>query len=420
VEGGLTDNYFVLWHTQKMMTEPSPLERLKQSLCRSTWVLDPRAALTVRLWAFAALPVLLMSFSVYLSDGLTNGIGKVIGEDFVNYWMGAKYALSGQAAEAYDFQGYLGALESFAGTKLEPYHYGYPPNHMLLTLPLAFLPFIEALVLWTVLGFAAVFFMVKPLLGRRQALLATFAAPAGFVNALYGQNGALSAVCLGGGLLVLESSPILSGVLFGTLSFKPQMGVLIPIALMCGGHWRAFASASVTVVALVLVSAGLTGWEAWFAFVERMSALGSVVLAYGDGVWHRMPSMFVSSRVLGADVQTAWLLQIPVSIACLVAVVVGWRREVSPSVKASILVLATLLATPYSHDYDFVVVVVVFAWRLKDDEWRPWEALALALVLMLPFWLSPAVKGLGWPIGPLAMGWALWTVMQKPEVKLQD
>ena len=402
-------------NTSNTMTDQKILSDFKKSLRSSAWLAHPRAALTVRMWALAAVPVLMLAFSVYLDVGLTNGIGKVIGEDFINYWMGAKFALSGQASDVYDLKVFLQALESFAGTKLEPYNYSYPPNWLLLSVPLAFLPFIPALIFWTVAGWLAVFFMIKSLLGSwRSALWAVAASPAVFVNALYGQNGALSAVFLGGGLLVLESSPILAGVLLGALSFKPQLGLLIPVALIAGGHWRAFGAAAVTVVALIVVSSAWFGGHIWFDFVERMSLINQVVLAQDDVNWHRMPTPYLALRVVGVDSHFAGLFQVIVTMVAALAVFISWRSSARASVKATALVLATFLATPYFLDYDFVVVLVVFAWRLKDGEWRPWEGLALVLVLLLPFMVPPAIKLLSLPIGPLVLGWALWCTTRTP------
>src|SRR6202023_3344335 len=78
--------------------------------------------------------------------------------------------------------------------------------------------------------------------------------PAIFVNLGHGQNGFLTAGLLGAALLSLPRRPLLSGILFGLLAYKPQFGLLIPIALLAGGQWRATISAGLTVVALMTVA----------------------------------------------------------------------------------------------------------------------------------------------------------------------
>ncbi len=42
-------------------------------------------------------------------------------------------------------------------------------------------------------------------------------------------------------------------MVFACLAFNPQLGVLVPLAFIAGREWRAFARASVGVIALALV-----------------------------------------------------------------------------------------------------------------------------------------------------------------------
>ena len=64
---------------------------------------------------------------------------------------------------------------------------------------------------------------------------------------------------LGGALLLIERRPWLAGVLIGLLAYKPQFGVLIPVALVAGARWPTIAAAGATVVALVAISFAALG-----------------------------------------------------------------------------------------------------------------------------------------------------------------
>ena len=55
--------------------------------------------------------------------------------------------------------------------------------------------------------------------------------PPVFLCLMQGQTGLLAAALLGGGLLALRPRPVLAGVLFGLLTVKPQLGLLLPFAL---------------------------------------------------------------------------------------------------------------------------------------------------------------------------------------------
>ena len=80
-----------------------------------------------------------------------------------------------------------------------------------------------------------------------------------------GQASFFLAVLFVGGLAVLPRRPLLAGVLFGFLTVKPQLGLLLPAALLIMGEYRAFATASIAaglLVALSLVLFGLGPWDA--------------------------------------------------------------------------------------------------------------------------------------------------------------
>src|SRR5205814_7022046 len=94
-------------------------------------------------------------------------------------------------------------------------------------------------------------------------------APGAAVNLFFGQNGILSTVLLGGGVLLLGSRPILAGVLLGLLAYKPQLAVLAPFALLAGREWRALAAAILSQIALGLLSLLVLGAEPWFAFFDK-------------------------------------------------------------------------------------------------------------------------------------------------------
>ena len=210
------------------------IHRTWWSLRSGDWAQSPRALIFMRMWAVAAVPVLLLVLASSLQEGLTNGAGRVLGGDFVDFWAGARFAFTGDAATVYDLDAFRAAIRKVAGAAIEPYLYSYPPSLMLLTLPLALLPFLAAFAVWTIGGGAVLFALLRPVLSKRNSFYALLAAPATFVNALFGQTGALSAAFLGGGLLLLHAQPITAGILLGLLSYKPQLGILVPVALEIG------------------------------------------------------------------------------------------------------------------------------------------------------------------------------------------
>ena len=108
-------------------------------------------------------------------------------------------ASHGRTAEVYDFMAFHAFEASITGPHIDFYHYSYPPVLLLLTLPLAVVSYVPALGVWLATTWCG-FYRSLRLAGREDILLLSLATHALFVNALGGQNGALTAALLGGGL----------------------------------------------------------------------------------------------------------------------------------------------------------------------------------------------------------------------------
>src|SRR5947209_4071280 len=79
-------------------------------------------------------------------------------------------------------------------------------------------------------------------------------APATGITLISGQTGFLSGALMVGGLRLLPTRPALAGVLFGLLTYKPQLGVLVPVALVAMSGGRAIVAALATFAALAVAS----------------------------------------------------------------------------------------------------------------------------------------------------------------------
>jgi hypothetical protein len=369
------------------------------------WLTDRRAAL----WAGAFCVVWIGMF-------LWNAAaGDLRGHDFIVYWSGARLAAQGDAARVYDLPFFSGYLKSVAGPAPEWNTYSYPPVAMLLTLPLAKLPFMAALLLWTVLGMSLCACTLSLQTNRRWAWRAALGSPAAFLNFMSGQNGYFTASLLGGGLALVERRPVWAGILLGLLCFKPQMGILVPVALLAGGHWRAFLSAAATVSVLVLSSIRAFGWASWAAFLGH-AAVQRAIMEGGQSLWHRMPTVFCAVRLAGGGVMVAYGAQIASALLAGAVVIFLWRKKCDLSVRVAALALATFLATPYAWDYDMVVLtfaVAGLAWEGGKAGFLPWEKITWLAVVILPLPMMALAKLWGLPLGPPVLWLALLLVLRR-------
>jgi putative flippase GtrA len=282
--------------------------------------------------------------------------GTAIGRDFLNAWMGGRSALAGGPAAWFDPVVYNEALRSIVGIT-ERYYWSYPPHVLLVVWPLGLIPYFPAFVLWTLCGFALFLHAAAHGGIERRHLLFLAVAPAVALNVFLGQNGFFTAALLIGGLVNLDRRPVLSGVLFGILTIKPQLGLLLPVMLAASGRWRTMAAAAATTAALAAVTSWLYGADIWIAYLDKVVPVQRHLQEHGAGLLLlQVPSAFFAARLIGLPIAADWALQAIVSAAALAVVAWTFRRRRDPMLSAALLVAATFLFAPYSMNYDMVVL----------------------------------------------------------------
>jgi arabinofuranan 3-O-arabinosyltransferase len=346
---------------------------------------------------------LVVAHAVYLAASYLQGSwlvapsGGGLPADFVNVWAAGRLALEGQAAAAYDWPTHK-AMEVLALG--HPFHgyfgWHYPPVFLFVAAGLALLPYTAAYVLWIFGTFPAYLVAIRAIIGERSGYLLAAAFPAVLANFIAGQNGFLSAALFGGALFMLVERPILAGVCLGVLTYKPHLGVLVPIALIAGGYWRTFVTAGIVAALMAAASWAAFGMEAWQAFVANIGHTSQAFLSDGWADWHKLQTAFGLVRSFGGSEPLAWTVQAIVALAAAASVAMVWRSRAAYDVKAATLGTAALLATPYLYTYDLVVLAVplAFLFRLaRAQGFLPHElagiALACLLVLIFPFVTMP-------------------------------
>jgi hypothetical protein len=108
----------------------------------------------------------------------------------------------------------------------------------------------------------------------------------------------------------------------------------------------------------------------------------------------------------GAPVPLAYAAQGAVTFAIAAALIWLWRSPASFALKAAALCLATILATPYSLDYDLMVLAPAIAFLAVDGFARgfdPWEKSALAFLWIVPLIARGFAEVTLIPLGVIAM-----------------
>lgn len=322
------------------------------------------------------------------SHGLIVPLEHANPSDFVSFYAAGSLAGDGTPALAYDMDAHYRAEQAVAGEGISYNYFYYPPVFLMLCALFAKLPYLFALYAFEILTLALYLTTARRIAGEhdRGVLLLLLAFPAVFWNFGMGQNAFLSASLFGGGMLLLDRSPVLAGLLLGALSYKPHFGLLIPIALAAGGHWRSFVSAGLAVFALIGASLVLHGWDTWRAFLQA-AALSDSVYASDRIFVGGYASPFGLVLSLGGARPLAYAVQAGFSLAAALWVGIVFARRQSLPVRAATLLSATIVAIPIIQFYDLMLGMMAMLWLFRAGRangFPPFAKTLLAVLFVLP------------------------------------
>ncbi len=315
--------------------------------------------------------------------------------DFVSFYAAGVLADSGHALAAYSRIAHHAAEQAALGPGTPYEYFLYPPPFLLvcgvlgrLPLPAAFLAF-EAV---TLVGGLAVLRAILDLPWRR-CIAGLLAFPAVPWVLLLGQNSFFTAGLFAGALLLLERRPLLAGLLVACLACKPQYALLVPVAFMAGGHWRAFAAAAAGTVLICALSTWLFSPAIWNAYLVYLSSCQPDFRAELVASHSALVMPYGAFRSAGAPRIVASVAQAIATALAVGAVAMLWRRQAALPLRAAGLLAASMIAAPFSLFYDFVFILAALCWLVRHGRrgfYPPWSATVMAACWMLPG-LAPIV-----------------------------
>ncbi len=349
-------------------------------------------------------------------EGITNWKGRPVVNDFVVFYGGAVLAARGEAEAVYDTAALQRVLRERMPVEPPALGWFYPPTYLLFLLPLAWLGYFPALWLWSVACTGVLMGAVRGLVSHWHAPLFVPLSPLVVYSMAHGQNGALSAALLGAGLALIARHPTLAGIAFGLLSYKPHLALVVPLCLLAGRHFRALGGMLVSVVGLIVLSLLWFGIEPWLALPHAVGHQGGAVFDKVPGNWARIPTLLTLTRQLGGGALGAWVVQLVGALGAMAVAAWVWRHSLVPAARVLALCAATLLATPYSWDYDTTILVLPLA-LLVWQGWQQgfgWGLLSVVLGLWVTGPALPILsEAAGFQLGPL-----LWLLLLAYAVRL--
>jgi hypothetical protein len=324
---------------------------------------------------------LILAGSMWNRHWLIDADGYPIATDFIAWWSAGRMAMEGQAAAAYDWALHKAVQVAAIGRDFEDFFAWHNPPHFLLLVTLfAQPPYLIGFVLWVAAtaGFlAAMLRLVVP----GFAVPVLMAAPATLWCAAAGQNGFLTAGLMAGCLALLQRRPWQAGFLLGVLTVKPQFGVLFPLFLLLDRRWTAFAAASLTTGLLAVSALLLLGADTWLAFLDSVTTSNDTLLRGGAG-WSKLQSFYAIVFQINGSQVAAMAAQMALLLG-LAALLIWMRWRAQPfALRASVLITAAYLATPYVYIYDAVLLTAAAAFIVQDGLARGFRRLDIALITL--------------------------------------
>ncbi|MGH7060151.1 MAG: glycosyltransferase family 87 protein, partial [Stellaceae bacterium] len=317
-----------------------------------------------------------------------------------------RLADAGTPQLAYDRAAHYAAEQQATQPGITYNYFFYPPVFLSLCTALARLPYMVAFVIFEAATLLLYLLVARAILAERdwRIFVPLLAFPPVLWTIGLGQNALLTAALFGAATLLIDRRPVVAGLLFGALCYKPHFGLLVPVALIAGRRWPALAAACLSVAALSLLSLVLFGPQTWHAYLSAMTA-ARATYETGHISFAGYVTPFGAMMLRGAGLAMAYSAQIAASLAATAFVAVVWHRGLPLPIRAATLAAATLAAVPLALFYDLMIAAIAGLWLLRaDGAYRlpDWGKVALAALFILTLDPRGLAQASHLPVGPLA------------------
>jgi len=313
--------------------------------------------------------LLLSQFCIDVVNYFVEVRGSNFGGDFIVFWTAAHLLGQGDIAHIYDTTIIDQAIASLESMRIiRPFV--YPPYALFLLWPLRDLDYNDAVALWSVLPlpfyFGLVLLLSKQSLSRYGDLLSqtklcavicAFMLPALAANIFTGQSAAFIALAFLAAGWCWTRYPVLAGICIGLVAIKPQLGLLMPFALIAARQWRIVASATLTIITMAAAATLWLGASIWTDYLHMTQHFGIFLDIHADYFAKLGMSTYTSLQALRVTWISPPIAAVAQAVVTLSLAVFIFRlfRDRDPGrhdLRFGMLACSALLATPYTLCYD--------------------------------------------------------------------
>jgi len=192
--------------------------------------------------------------------------------------------LAGEAASAFDPETLVAAQSLSSDDAWQTYGWHYPPSFHLLIAPLGLLGFSAAFAVFSVCAIGVYVWALRRVTSSIPGGLGLAVAAPPVVFVLITGNASLlwAAAFLFSLSFVLQGRPRPGGAMIALMTLKPQLGLLIPVALVAVRQWRLLLWSVVFTAAIILLTVAAFGLDYWARFFEAMGATTELYRLHGQ------------------------------------------------------------------------------------------------------------------------------------------
>jgi hypothetical protein len=358
-----------------------------------------------RLLRFAWLLLLVLTISLYLLRQIADG---PFGKDFTIFLTGAHLLLDGHAPDLYSIAAQTAMQHTLTGPVTYPggvLPFNYPPYVAALFVPVALFPanvafYIWLTVQWIVLGGWAVWVMRSFRSWGEDApsllIFAIFSFAPIIEALLMGQMSIVSVVLWWWAFVGWRAGKDLQlGTAVALAAFKPQMVLLLVVALFAQKKWRALAVASVMQALLWIAAILLGGFGIFTSYIDmlRLSASTVGTLGFYPGA---MPNLRGLLTIMGISTDISLWVALIAWLLSLAATYLIWSRPTwGFAERFGLTAMLAVLFSPHLYTHDAALLILAVICSQLSEGGRPKRTLAQVYPFFALLFLSVYALVLG-------------------------
>lgn len=322
-----------------------------------------------------------------------------VGIDYMILYAAGKTANAGDASQIYDAPSQQAIIRESIGLEMpDDMYWFYPPTFLLAVMSLfSMLPFGISYVLWLAITLTLAVLACLVLVPKRKSLaLLALSFPAVMYNFRWGQNGFLSTALLGAGIGLMETYPVLAGLLFGLLTYKPWLAVFPLLILLVTRRWKVFGWTVFFTALTGILSLFAYGAETWRAFFHQLFHAGVTLFT---SIWEStnaiQPTMQTALRLLGIDGTPLYVILLLLGGGVVFLAVRVFRATNRLALRGSAMVLGIFAVIPYFIQYDLMLLCIPTTLLIYDclqEGYCKTDFIAIGALWLMPLINLPLVR----------------------------